>query len=84
MKDLLSYVNEYALILIPVLYILGMILKGIGSFTDKYIPVMLLIFGIIGAVCMNGISVDSVLQGVLVTGVTVYTNQTIKQYKKDE
>lgn len=84
MKDLLSYVNEYALILIPVLYILGMILKGIGSFTDKYIPVMLLIFGILGAVCMNGISVDSVLQGILVTGVTVYTNQTIKQYKKDE
>lgn len=84
MKDLLSYINEYALILIPVLYILGMILKGIGSFTDKYIPVMLLIFGIIGAVCMNGISVDSVLQGILVTGVTVYTNQTIKQYKKSE
>lgn len=84
MKDLLSYVNEYALILIPVLYILGMILKGLVIVPDKYIPLVLLIFGILGAMGMNGANMDSVIQGILVTGVTVYTNQLVIQSKKDE
>ena len=46
MNDLLKYVNEYALILIPFLYVVGMILKSLGSVPDRYIPVLLLLFGI--------------------------------------
>lgn len=84
MKDLVGYINEYALILIPMLYVIGMILKGLNIIPDKYIPLILLIFGIIGAMCMNGLGIDSVIQGILVTGVTVYTNQLLLQSKKDE
>lgn len=84
MNDLLSYIKEYALILIPMLYVLGMIMKGLNIIPDKFIPLLLMIFGILGAMGMNGANIDSLIQGVLVTGVTVYANQTIKQYKKDE
>jgi hypothetical protein len=84
MNDLLSYVNEYALILIPVLYVVGMILKGLGSIPDKYIPVILLIVGIGASMGLNGLGMHSLIQGVLVTGVTVYANQLLVQAKKNE
>lgn len=84
MNDLLSYVNEYALILIPVLYVVGMMLKGLGSIPDKYIPIILLAVGILGSIGLNGLTVNSVIQGILVTGVTVYANQLLVQAKKDE
>lgn len=86
MNDLLSYVKEYALILIPVLYVVGMILKNIGNeiIPDKYIPIILLIIGIGSSMGLNGLGMDSLIQGVLVTGVTVYANQLFVQAKKDE
>ena len=83
--DFLSYITENALIIIPVLYIIGMILKGMEKISDKYIPVILLPIGIgLAMGVMRAISVDAVIQGVLVTGVTVYTNQIVKQAKKDQ
>ena len=82
--DFAQYITQNALILIPVLYIIGMIVKNTEKVNDKYIPVVLLIAGIAGAVGIMGISADSVVQGVLVTGATVYTNQLIKQNTKKE
>lgn len=82
--DFTKYLVENALILIPVLYILGMILKGLGSISNKYIPVILLVIGIILACLLLGLDINSVIQGVLITGVTVYANQLIVQAKKDE
>ena len=84
MKDLISYINEYSLIIIPVLYVIGMILKGLGSIPDRYIPLLLLLFGIGASMALNGIGADSFIQGVLATGVTVYTNQLLVQSKKSE
>lgn len=77
-----QYITQNSLILIPVLYILGMLIKNTERINDKYIPIILLIAGIAGAVGIMGISADSVVQGVLVTGATVYTNQLIKQNTK--
>ncbi|NRX54201.1 hypothetical protein DFM81_002625 [Clostridium beijerinckii] len=45
---------------------------------------ILLFLGILGAVGIMGPSVESVIQGILVTGATVYTNQLIKQSCKKE
>lgn len=84
MENLLSYITENALILIPVLYIIGAMSKGTEKVADKWIPFILLPLGILGSIGLAGISVDSVIQGILVTGVTVYGNQLIKQVKKDE
>ena len=82
--DFMNYIIENALILIPVLYIIGMFLKGLKGVSDKYIPFVLLAIGIGFSVAIIGFSVDAIIQGILVTGVTVLGNQLIKQSKKDE
>lgn len=81
--DVLSYIINRALILIPVLNILGMILKTLEKIPDKFIPLILLAAGILGSIALMGVSADSVIQGVLVTGAAVYGNQVVKQLKKD-
>lgn len=77
--EILKYITENALILIPALYILGEIVKGIRVIDNKWIPVILLPVGVVGTMALGGWSVDSAIQGVLVTGVTVYGDQLIKQ-----
>ena len=82
--DFLNYIIDNVLILIPVLYILGSFLKGLENIKDKYIPLVLLTIGIGLSVAIIGFNVDAIIQGILVTGVTVLGNQLIKQSKKDE
>ena len=82
--EILNYIVENALILIPALLVIGQIIKNIEVIPDKYIPLILLVFGIGGAFACIGVSVDSAIQGVLVTGAAVYGNQVVKQLKKDE
>ena len=81
--EIVEYILDKALILIPVLNIIGMLLKNIEKIPDKYIPLILLGFDVLGAVALAGVSADSVIQGVLVTGVAVYGNQVVKQLKKE-
>lgn len=81
--DVLSYIINRALVLIPVLNILGMILKTLEKIPDKFIPLILLAAGILGSIALTGLSADSVIQGVLVTGAAVYGNQVVKQLKRD-
>ena len=80
----MNYIVDNCLILIPVLYIIGMILKNLERIEDKYIPLILLPIGIALAIAIKGIDVNSVIQGILVTGVTVYGNQIFKQLSKEE
>lgn len=81
---MIKYITENALILIPVLNVLGKIIKGFQKIPDKFIPLILLAFGITGAVAIMGFNVTSVIQGILITGTAVYGNQVVKQLKKDE
>lgn len=80
---MIEYISENALLLIPVLNIIGMIIKNTEKIPDKYIPIILLLFGILGAIAIMGISPESVIQGVLITGTAVYGNQVFKQLKKE-
>lgn len=80
----MEFITENALMLIPVLNIIGAIIKNIEKVPDKYIPLILLGFGILGSVAILGISPESVVQGVLVTGTAVFGNQLVKQLKKTE
>ena len=82
--DILTYITENALILIPVLLIIGQIIKSIQKIPDKWIPLILLPIGIVGAMALGSWTVDSAIQGVLVTGFAVYGNQIVKQLRKDE
>ena len=81
---MIEFITENALVLIPVLNIIGVILKDTEKIPDKFIPLILLSLGVLGSVAIMGISAESVVQGVLVTGTAVYGNQVIKQLKKKE
>lgn len=90
--DYENYIKPELLIMIPVCYILGMIIKQTEKIKDKYIPALLGIFAIIlTAICvtaMEGFSLmgvfTSITQGILIAGCAVYVNQLIKQGGKDE
>ncbi len=80
---MVEYIVENALVLIPVLNVIGMIVKNTEKIPDKYIPLILLFFGIVGTVAILGLTPHSVVQGVLVTGTAVYGNQVVKQLKNE-
>ncbi|APF24887.1 phage holin family protein [Clostridium butyricum] len=82
MENIMNYIAENALILIPVLYVLGYILKGTEKVDDKYIPIILLPVGIVLAMLIVGFDVNGFIQGVLITGAAVYANQLVKQISK--
>ena len=82
--EFMEYITENALILIPVLYIIGAFLKGLEIINDKYIPLILMAFSIGFSIAILGLEVNSIIQGILVAGATVLSNQLIKQYKKNE
>lgn len=78
-----SYLVDKMLILVPMLYIIGMVIKNTPKVSDWLIPWILLGLGVLGALAIGLTSgmnvVDAVLQGILATGVTVFANQLIKQ-----
>lgn len=80
---MVEYIIENALVLVPVLNVIGMIIKNTEKIPDKYIPLILLLFGILGTIAILGLTPHSVVQGVLVTGAAVYGNQIVKQLKKE-
>ena len=82
--EFLNYISDNALVLIPVIYIVGMFLKGLEGVNDKYIPFVLMFVSIAFSVAMLGLNVDSIIQGILIAGATVLSNQLIKQSKKSE
>ncbi len=77
--DFLSYLVEKALILVPVLYVIGAFLKSTPKISDWLIPWILLAVGIVGGLFVVGFNYEGVIQGILIAGVTVLGNQLIKQ-----
>lgn len=82
--DFMNYISDNALVLIPCIYIIGLVLKQSLTISDKYIPLILLVFGEIGALMLMGVNANAVIQGILITGATVYANQVVKQVGKSE
>ena len=90
-----SFIEPAMLILIPVLYIIGDIIKRVEKIDDKWIPLILGGCGIVLAAltvfaAQPGMAAEhwptavltSIVQGVLVAGAAVYGNQIYKQSKK--
>lgn len=80
--DIMSYMSQQALVLVPILYLIGMVLKSTPKVSDWLIPYILGGLGIIGAFLLLGVNIQSVIQGILAAGASVYVNQAIKQAKK--
>lgn len=83
--EILDYILQERLILIPVLYVLAEIIKMTELIKNKYIPLIILILGILLSLMLGGFTLaDNIIQGILVAGATVLTNQMIKQSQKEE
>jgi len=84
--DIMSFIVKDAYILIPVLYVIGVLLKKTPRLADWLIPWILLALGMTGGFFLGDMQLIGLLQGVLVTGVTVFSNQLYKQtvYKSKE
>ena len=76
-----GYLFDEALIVIPVLLILGYILKNTPTIKDWQIPYVLLVIGITVTIGLIGFNVYAFIQGVLVTGAAVFSNQLYNQVK---
>lgn len=77
-SQLMQYINENNLILIPILYILGMYIK-MTKISNRLIPWTLLVIAVVLTMLSNGVSVNSLLQGILLSAVPTYANQLFKQ-----
>lgn len=79
--DFKDLIVDQALILIPVLYIIGNFLKN-SIVNNRYIPLILLVISVILSMLMIGPTVDGFIQGVLVAGTAVFSNEVVKQISK--
>jgi uncharacterized membrane protein YvlD (DUF360 family) len=92
-----DYIKPELLVVAIVLYFLGIGIRNTEKIDNKYIPLILGIFGIlisalyvIATSTFNGYQsvlmaiFTSIVQGILVAGVSVYVNQLIKQTNKEE
>ena len=74
-----SFILENFAILVPVIYIIGMFLKVNSKVPNWIIPWILLLCGIGFSIWMVGFGVESIIQGILVSGSAVFGNQLFKQ-----
>lgn len=79
MEFIKEYLIDEALGVIPVLFILGAIIKNTPNVKDWIIPYFLLVIGVGFTIALLGFNVDAVIQGVLVIGAAVFGNELIKQ-----
>lgn len=83
--DILNYVVQEGLVMIPVLFIVGEIVKGTELLSNKWIPLVVLIISIsFTPLVLGTYTADNIVQAVLVAGVTVFGNELIKQSSKGD
>lgn len=92
--NIMDYIAPELLLVVPVLWVFGKLLKEAAFVRDKYIPLILGGVGIVLSVCYvagSGAAVTAagiftaVTQGILCAGVAVYGHQLVKQAgKKDD
>lgn len=77
-----KFLFEDQLVLIPMLLILGSIIKMTPNVRDWLIPYILLVNGVVISMIMLGPSAESFIQGVLVAGAAVFGNELFQQAKE--
>lgn len=84
MENIISLVPEQLLILVAAIYVLGEGCKKYPNLNNRYIPLVLLAFGIAFSIWILGISPNAILQGILCWGTAIGLNQTIKQLSNNK
>lgn len=85
--DILNYVVQEGLIMIPILFIIGEIVKSTELLASKWIPLVVLVISVAFTPLVLGLgtyTADNIVQAVLVAGVTVFGNELIKQSSKGD
>lgn len=83
--NILDFIIKEALIMIPVLWILVEIIKGLEKLDNKYLPLFALAFSLVlTPLLLQGYSIDNILQAILIAGTTVFADQVKKQLRKDD
>lgn len=82
--DILNYVVQEGLVMIPVLFIIGEIVKGTELLSNKWIPLVLLVISIgFTPLLLGAYDTNNIVQAVLVAGATVFGNELIKQSTRE-
>ncbi len=94
--DINQYIESELFIIVPVLYVLGMLIKK-STVNDKWIPLILGIMGIAlvtvyklaintpsGSSEIFSLIFSGITQGLLCASASVYANNIVKQFKKDD
>ena len=97
MEQIMNYVKPELIVVAVVLYFIGMGLKQAQAVKDKHIPIILGAVGVVlCAIWVLGNSplgtgqdiamavFTAIVQGILVSGLSTYINQIIKQTNKTE
>ena len=97
MDQILSYVKPELLIVVVVLYFIGVMIKKSENISDKFIPMILGILGMLicglyvfatstisGSQEVAMALFTAITQGIIVAGLSTYVNQLIKQSRKEE
>lgn len=84
MEIIKEYLIDEALVIIPVLLILGKFIKETPNVKHWLIPYILLVIGIGFSIALIGFSADGFVQGVLVAGAAVFGHQLYTQTKERE
>lgn len=79
--DIVSFIPEHLMVLVAVLNVLGFGFKNYPNLNNRYIPVALLLLGIIFSIWIQGLNPDAIMQGILCWGVAIGLNQIYKQLK---
>ena len=83
--DILEYIVQEGLVMIPVLYILGEIIRRTDVLENKWIPPILLVVSLgFTPLLLGQFTPDNIVQAVLVAGATVFADQLYKQVKEND
>lgn len=77
--DLIKFVPEQLLILVPALFMIGFWIKNTNIIEDCYIPFILMAISIIFSIFIMGFTSVAILQGIICTGVAVLVENVAKQ-----
>lgn len=84
MQDLAKYIVDNKQVIIPVVYVIGMLLKKTPKVQDWLIPWIILGISVALAIGIDVASgpfdiTISIMQGILCAGASIFVNQLVKQ-----
>lgn len=81
--EILNFIVDEGLVMIPALFLLGEIVKRTGVFADNWIPLIILVvsFGLT-PMLLGGFTASNVVQAILVAGMPTYGYESVKQLIK--